>query len=744
MGTENFRYYEFDDYKVDARRRILFKNGERVALSARIFDLLLVLVQNEGRVLDHQELLEKVWEGQFVEQSNLKKSVSALRQILGEQPNESLYIKTVPRRGYSFVADVRGIPEEGAEAIFVTQTREEFIVEEEIFEDDGDEKIIDVRPLETKLLPAETTAKNKPSSKKQASILAVGAVLLCGFAGFGIWKLIRSNVAAEDFRLENLKIRKLTTTGNIEQATISPDGKTIVYSSSDSTDKQSLWSKRIGQANALQIVAPGDALFNAIAVSPDNSSVYYGVTENKAQDVLYRISISGGTPRKITENIASTATFSPDGKRLAFVRDTPDNTRRLLIVNAEDGSGEKEIYAVTDNHKLIEPRWSPDGKKFAFVASDVTEKGRVWGISEISAEGGAVRQILPPQIGKVYTPNWLRDGSGLLFCAEPTGSRQTQIWRVDYRNGEVTRLTNDVSSYEDVVLSADGSKFVTVQSEKTGDLWSMNWTMLQNTTRLTESQNFIGVFTVLPDTRILGEYIENGQNGLEYVLANGSNPQPLFDQLNGERTPSVMNDGRSILFISRRSGTQEVWKSDLDGRNAEKLTDEKTFVMHPKQSPDGREIFFSRYDGARWRLVKMPFGGGAITQLAPEFSLFYSFSPDGKTFAHSYLDEQKKSWLVAVRNISDNSIVRQFEIEPISFLEWTPDGKNLLYNASESRRDGGSLWLQPLDGSPPRPVLEAKEDRVYWAAWSADKQKLYLTRGKTSSNIVLITKNTGQ
>jgi Tol biopolymer transport system component/DNA-binding winged helix-turn-helix (wHTH) protein len=741
MGTENFRYYEFDEYKIDARRRILFKNGERVPLSSRIFDLLLVLVQNEGRILEHDELLDKVWEGMFVEQSNLKKSVSALRQILGERPDESLYIKTVPRRGYSFVADVRAISDTQNEPVFVKETREEIIVEEEIFGDDAGEKIIEVQPAATNLLPAETQTAKKSSGTQKTAIFAVCAVLIIGLVGFGIWKFTRRKVSAEDFKLENLKIQKLTTTGNVLQATISPDGKTVVYATYDSAGKQALWSKRIGQKNALQLIQPGDDFYNSVVISPDNNSVYYSATVGKTEDVLYRISISGGAPRKIAENMSSTATFSPDGKRLAFVRDTSDKMRRLMIVSAEDGSNETEIYAVSDNHKLIEPRWSPDGKKFAFVASDVTETGRVWGISEIPIGGGAIKQILPPQIGKVYAPNWLGDGSGLLYCAEPEGTRQTQIWRVGYGSGEVTRLTNDVSSYEDVNLSADANAIVTIQSEKTGDLWSMNWTMLQNTTRLTESQNFIGVFTALPDNRILGEYTENGQNGLEFVSADGSNAAPFFEQINGERTPSITNDGKSVLFVSRRSGTQEIWKSDLDGRNLQKLTDEKTFILYPKQTPDGREIYFSRYDGARWRIVKMPFGGGDISQIVPEFSLFYSFSPDGKTFAHSYLDEQKRRWFTAIRNIADNSIVKQFEIEPISFVDWTPDGKNLIYNASESFRDGGSLWLQPLDGSPPKQVLEAKEDRVYHAAWSFDKQKLYLSRGKTVSNIVLITKN---
>ncbi|HVE57230.1 MAG TPA: winged helix-turn-helix domain-containing protein, partial [Pyrinomonadaceae bacterium] len=337
MGAENFRYYEFDDYKIDARRRILFKNGERVPLSSRIFDLLLVLIQNEGRILEHDELLDRVWEGMFVEQSNLKKSISALRQILGERPDESLYIKTIPRRGYSFVADVRAIPDIQNEPVFVKETREEIIVEEEIFDDGANEKIIEVQPAAKNLLPAEVQIAKKSIGKRKTAAFAVCAVLFIGLVGFGVWKFTRRKVSAEDFKLENLKIQKLTTTGNVLQATISPDGKTVVYATYDSAGKQALWSKRIGQKNALQLIPPDENFYNAVVVSPDNNSVYYSATVGKSEDVLYRISISGGTPRKIAENISSTATFSPDGKRLAFVRDTPDKMRRLIILNADDG-----------------------------------------------------------------------------------------------------------------------------------------------------------------------------------------------------------------------------------------------------------------------------------------------------------------------------------------------------------------------------------------------------------------------
>lgn len=715
MQTSNFRFYEFNEFKLDTRRRVLLKNGKEIQLSSRIFDLLLVFVQNEGKILEHEELLNKVWEGTFVEQSNLKKSVSALRQLLGEKPNESLYIKTVPRRGYCFVASVRAISDE--------QVSQNLSIDENHFQPNS----------------SKDTANLSPENSHKFKIIAVVSAICLIFLTFGIWKFWFSK---NEFLPDNLKIQRLTTSGNLVQAALSPDGKTFVYATFDNFSCQTLWAKRLGQPNAIQIVPPQNVQYESIRISPDSNMIYYSSVVDKSQKDLFKIPITGGvTPRKIIENISSSPSFSPDGKQFVFVRDTPDKLRRLIIADAEDGSNEREIYNVLDKHNLIAPVWSPDGERIVFVSSEVSQAGRTWTLAEISTTGGEVRSIIGPQKEKILMANWQKDGKGLIMSAEPKGSRFMQIWRVAYPSGEISRLTNDFSSYDEVTLSDDDSSILSVQSDKMGDIWTMNWTLFQNTTRLTEWQNMIGVFTVLPDGRILSEVIENGQFQLQILNADGTNPQPIFSSLTSERAPSLLPDNKSFLFISRRSGTQEVWKADIDGRNSQPMTDEKTFTMFPKISPDGREIYFTIYDNTMWRLAKIPAEGGKPTYLTDEPTGVFSFSPDGKLIAYNYLDGQNRRWKVAVRNLADFSLQKNLNIAPTSLIEWSPDGKNLIYNVSETFRDGGSLWLQPLDGTPPKPLLETKEDRVFWVAWSPDKQKLYMTRGKTVSNVVLLTKN---
>src|SRR5688500_16655572 len=96
----------FDEFEVDAGRRLLLKDGKAINLNPKAFDLLLTLVKNHGETLSKNELLAKVWENQFVEENNLTVHISALRKIFGEKKNEHRFIVTVPGKGYKFVADI--------------------------------------------------------------------------------------------------------------------------------------------------------------------------------------------------------------------------------------------------------------------------------------------------------------------------------------------------------------------------------------------------------------------------------------------------------------------------------------------------------------------------------------------------------------------------------------------------------------------------------------------------------------
>lgn len=104
---EQVKVYEFDDFSLFAENRTLYRlGGDRVSLTPRVFDTLLYLVANAGRLIEKDELMEAVWPDTVVEENNLNKNISVLRRVLGEKQGENRYIATVPGRGYKFVAQV--------------------------------------------------------------------------------------------------------------------------------------------------------------------------------------------------------------------------------------------------------------------------------------------------------------------------------------------------------------------------------------------------------------------------------------------------------------------------------------------------------------------------------------------------------------------------------------------------------------------------------------------------------------
>lgn len=106
--------YEFGPFRVDARERQLTRDGAVVPLRPKVFDILLMLVQNSGHILTKDDVMKNVWSNTAVEEGNISRTISTLREALGEGPRDHRYIETIPWRGYRFVANVREVSVEEA------------------------------------------------------------------------------------------------------------------------------------------------------------------------------------------------------------------------------------------------------------------------------------------------------------------------------------------------------------------------------------------------------------------------------------------------------------------------------------------------------------------------------------------------------------------------------------------------------------------------------------------------------
>ncbi|MGA8441089.1 MAG: winged helix-turn-helix domain-containing protein [Candidatus Sulfotelmatobacter sp.] len=134
MSGPGKHLYAFESFRLDPQERLLLRNGQPVPLPPRVFDTLLLLVQNSGHLVLKDHLMKALWPDSFVEEVNLSQNVSMLRKALGEKAHEQRYITTVPGSGYRFSANVRELVEnfeEQTELVVSSYARSRMVIEQE-------------------------------------------------------------------------------------------------------------------------------------------------------------------------------------------------------------------------------------------------------------------------------------------------------------------------------------------------------------------------------------------------------------------------------------------------------------------------------------------------------------------------------------------------------------------------------------------------------------------------------------
>jgi DNA-binding winged helix-turn-helix (wHTH) protein/TolB-like protein/Flp pilus assembly protein TadD len=170
MFKRSKHQYEFGPFRLDVAERLFLKNEAPVALTPKAFQMLVVLVERSGHLVEKDELLKELWRDQFVEESNLSQNIYLLRKALGEGPDEHQYIETVPRRGYRFIADVREVcaEDDGDETEIVLEKRTSARI---VIEEDGPEDESAEGKLERMSVPALSAPVGARRSFKRGTIL---------------------------------------------------------------------------------------------------------------------------------------------------------------------------------------------------------------------------------------------------------------------------------------------------------------------------------------------------------------------------------------------------------------------------------------------------------------------------------------------------------------------------------------------------------------------------------------------
>lgn len=746
MDKPDCTFYEFGEFRLDVKERVLVKGDEEILLTGKVFDLLLYLIQNEGRTLEHNEILEAVWPDSFVEQANLKKGISTLRKLFGEAPEESRYIKTVPRRGYRFVAAVKPVFEEN-EVFVIARRQYQEIIEEEIIEEDGleDAKLIETKPLS--LLPAanaqtiDVVTINKKSNQKVYLLAAAGAgTVILLLASWLVYHFLFANRTPPP-SIENLTLSKLSNTGNVLFSLITPDGQSVVYGTTDEKGDRALWMRRVSsKTSVIPLMPPSPVFFWGWSISPDGNYVYYVTARRDANfGTLYRVSLLGGKPQLILESANACGGFSPDGKRILVVRwGQTANQVELVSINAENGGDEKVIAVTSYTPNFLSPHWSPDGKKIFYIRNEGSVSEQLWSIVDIPAEGGEEHVILPARKTKIWSIIWLKESGGFLMNANDMETNLAQLYYVS-ADGVEHRLTNDLSFYFSLSISSDGKTIASAQRHFDVDVWLISDGKADEAKKLTVEPNSEGGLSWTPDGKIVYAFSENNRLHIWIMNEDGSSPQQLTPSDSIDRDPVVSSDGRHIVFLSKRTGgVFRLWRMDIDGRNQKLLYDSPEEAFAPQITPDGKQVLFTISKVGKHILMQIPMEGGEAKQLTTGSTEMFSISPDGKLLAYTTFDEQKKKTQTIVRPYPEGA-EQTFDISPRDILMWTPDSKNLIFNYTDTKQSSPSVfWQQPLTGGEPKQFITFKHEVVRDIALSPDGKKIALVGGKLITDAVML------
>jgi eukaryotic-like serine/threonine-protein kinase len=565
-----------------------------------------------------------------------------------------------------------------------------------------------------------------PAARPRVSALVVLALAVVLLAAAGIaWWLARSRSTEI---APTLTLTRLTSdSGLTTDPALSPDGKLLAYASDRSAEGHlDIYVQQVGGGAPLRLTqGAGDK--REPAFSPDGTTIVYsGEQEAKG---LYVISTLGGSARKLAPE-GQGARFSPDGKLIAYwvgyVEGAGLNIRGNARIFVIPSAGGEPRQIRPDFAAAAQPSWSPDGEHLLFLGNPENgtrpEESIDWWVTPLTP-GPAVKTgaldatrsaklagDIPVFPWVLTGPAWEPDGSGVVFSARAGDS--TNLWRIGLspRTWKVTgppeRLTSGLTR-EDLPSAVPGPA----------------GTVRVAFASLTQNRSIWSLRVQPNEGKAVGQ------------------PQRLTHEDADDFWPALSPDGSKMVYVSSRTGSQEVWFRDMGTAQEHVLTASQQGKYKPRFSPDGSRVSYS--ETRSWNVYIVPSAGGAPEMVCEGCGEATDWSSDGKWILGNTVDgrawildpsSRHRTDLFATHDwiwtetfspdhrwfsFADGTVMRPY-IAPVrdaavpenmwiddiggEVETWSPDG-NLAYIISG--RDGHPcLWARRLDPTTKHPVGE--------------------------------------
>jgi Tol biopolymer transport system component len=585
------------------------------------------------------------------------------------------------------------------------------------------------------------TGSRFPAAETRRARWLVPAALLIAVAalGFAGWSKFKGTAAPSRATqpFQSMKMSTQTNRGDLSEVAISRDGRYLAYLAGE-IGQSSVRVRQVATGSDLEVVPSEDGLFEGLAFSPDGNYLFYLKRRRDAPNYrgLMQVASLGGESRERAFDVDSRVSFSPDGKRIVYMRGVPQNKQSLLIVRDLDAGTETTLATIKAPVTMSSaPAWSPDGTKIAVAELDGS-KGLFLGSLLLFDAGTGASTTLESLKGSITEDiAWLPDGSGLIRTGYDLATSATrQIAVVDYPSGTARRITNDADDYLQVSVSQGDEAIAALRMTRVSDLISLE-VATGATAALTSygnSENSPFNISVCTNGSILFSAYRDDAVRVWSISAPGGAPKPLTDASALSINPRCF-DGGFVFDQFDNDGGAHVWRADPDGGSPKLLTPGSA-SQGVDVARDGTTATFMHVGGGG--MFRVPLAGGEPKLLGDGSGGLGVISRDGSKILNAEL------------KIGANGLIkRKLTIVPVAGgadvdgpdinnrgenLDWSPDGSAVSY--IDKSGPVWNLWLAPLHGSP-KQLTAFKEGRISEYEFSPDGRKLAvaLTIGKATN-----------
>jgi DNA-binding winged helix-turn-helix (wHTH) protein/Tol biopolymer transport system component len=691
------RIIRFSAFEVNLHSGELRKQGQPVKLQEQPFQVLVALLQRPGELVTREELRTNLWPADtFVDfDHSLNAAVKRLRDALGDSADAPVFVETLARRGYRFIASI-----------------------------------------DSPTAPSEIVITAAPEVRKTLSLRRWIAAAAITFIAVSVLAWVVRRLSSQQAQVVERKLTANSSENRVDSAAVSPEGKYLAY-----TDTTGMYLKLIHTGETHPVPLPPNFSAHVDGWFPDGSHILATRQEETRKLSLWSISVFGGSPRQLADD-ARAGSVSPDGSHIAFQR--RDIGREEWVMRSD---GTEQVMVAADRSSWVgSPKWSPDGSRIAYVRIAQTYNAQVSSVEVNEWQKASARTILSDT---ALGPSlwWLPNGLLVYTLADTENQQGASLWMAAPQESgkpltSSKRITRGIGWINQVTGSADGKLLTftrenTVSSVYIGAL-APDSTRLVATKRVTLDENQNLPFAWTPDSKAF--LFSSNRNGRSEIFKQATD-QPLAEGMmtSAEQLlqPRMTPDRSEILYISTpksadlktpssifaipiAGGTPRLVLQDVGIWNVQCAPLPSAVCMYSNLKGDKTETF--HFDARTGKSSEQP-------QVDPWCN--WSLSPDGLQRA-IVCDGDKGTIRLRSTITGEKRELKVKEWDELGSIEWSTDGKSLLpvwHHGSDT-----ALLNVALDGKV-LVLLRSSNPEILGAIPSPDGRSMVIAGASTTRNV---------